>query len=94
MYKVALKGFISESKDGYECFRDGIIEFLYDSESGEKIHDIVFHFFQSFKADYHTKNKDHKREKRMKLFNTNEKNICENGFMKITAPLDKRIINI
>ena len=51
IYKVALKGFISEAKDGYECFRDGIIDFILDSKSAQKIHDIIFNCFSDFRID-------------------------------------------
>lgn len=30
VYKIALQGFLSEAKDGYECFKDGIIKFILD----------------------------------------------------------------
>ena len=45
VYKVAMKGFVSEAKDGYECLKKGIIDFILDSETAEKIHGIVFNCF-------------------------------------------------
>lgn len=88
-YKAAIKGFLIEGKDGYEAFKDGFENIILD----KSIHDIITNFFESFRKDFDGK-KDKKREIRMNLFNTNENNTCENGFIKITPPSDQRIINL
>ena len=88
VYRVALKGFLYEAKDGYECFKEGILESIYDDESGDSVHHIIYNFFASFRVHCDPKLKDRKRDLRLSLFDTNEKNVDGNGFIKIRAPND------
>lgn len=96
IYKVAMKGFLVSGKDGYTMFRDGgIIEVLIADEDAVLIQEVMYHFFNSFdnKLSNHS-SRDRIRAERMKMFNTDEDNITEEGFIKIKPTVDGRITNL
>lgn len=54
----------------------------------------MYSFLESFGPNATEKQKDRIREERFKIFNTNEKKICPQGFIKINVHKDGRIQNI
>ena len=95
VYKVAIKAFIAEGKDGYNVFK-GNVTYVIEEDNAVLIQDLIYQFFDSLSPNYLPMGGvgDRIREERMRLFNTDENNIGENGFIRINPQCDGRIVNI
>lgn len=94
VYKVALKSFIAKGKDGYDCLPKGTIEFVIDEERALLFQDIITAFFDSTGPKEQDVPMDKKRLERYKLFNMEERNRTECGYLKVNVRKDGRIVNL
>ena len=102
-YNVAMKYFISLGRDGYTCFQDPRVSIVRDVNDAELIQGMVLEHMRRFGPEY-TKmpiakalefkiDPQHveRRQIRMKLFHTYEKNTSPSGHIKIAPKIEGRI---
>ena len=92
-YNVAMKHYISLGRDGYVCFQDSEVSYVRGVNEAMLIKEIVAETFRKFSPAYKVQPQyEERRQQRMKLLHTNEKNKSGNGYIKIAPRVEGRIL--